>query len=134
MLAGGLAQHRELLAHLLDNHAVHLALGRGFLLRQDASQCGLQVGEPVAVLQVGRGADHGMHQGEVLHAQLWGEQASSGVPGRYWVPLPPDRDRQATTAFWRPQGYDRLTPLNIRVAPQHPACNLAPSWPLTVLA
>lgn len=117
MLAGGLAQHRELLAHLLDNHAVHLALGRGFLLRQDASQCGLQVGKPVAVLQVGRGADHGMHQGEVLHAQLWGEQASSGVPGRYWVPLPPDRDRQATTAFWWPQGYDRLTPLGCTPAP-----------------
>lgn len=81
MLAGGLAQHRKLLAHLLDDHAVHLALGRGFLLSQDASQCGLQVGEPVAVLQVGRGADHGMHQGEVLHAQLWGEQASSGTQG-----------------------------------------------------
>lgn len=70
VLAGGLAQHWELPAHLLDYHAVHLALGRGFLLGQDAPQCGLQVSEPVAVLQVGRGADHGVHQGEVLHAQL----------------------------------------------------------------
>ena len=124
MLAGSLAQHRELLAHLLDDHAVHLALGRGLLLSQDASQRGLQVGEPVAVLQVGRGADHGMHQGEVLHAQLWGEQASSAIPGGRCAPLPADRDRQATTAFWQPHGRDRLTPLKIRVAPQHLACNL----------
>lgn len=79
MLAGGLAQLRELLAHLSDNHAVHLALGRGVLLAQDAPQRGLQVREPVAVLQVGRGADHSMHQREVLHAQLWKEQASSGT-------------------------------------------------------
>lgn len=62
VLAGGLAQLRELLAHLSDNHAVHLALGRGVLLGQDAPQRGLQVREPVAVLQVGRGADHSVHQ------------------------------------------------------------------------
>lgn len=81
-LAGSLAQHREPRAHLSDDHAVHLALGRGVLLGQDAPQCGLQVREPVTVLQVGRGADHGMHQGEVLHAQLREEHASSRPPGR----------------------------------------------------
>lgn len=82
-LAGVLAQLRELLAHLPDNHAVHLALGRGFLFGQDAPQGGLQVGEPVAVLQVRRGADHRVHQGQVLHAQLQEEWLSSGTQGRH---------------------------------------------------
>lgn len=83
VLARGLPQHWEFLAHFSDNHAVHLALGGGFLLSQDAPQCSLQVRQPMSVLQIGRGADHSMHQGEVFHAQLWEEQASSGTSRRY---------------------------------------------------
>lgn len=45
----------------------------------------------MAVLQVGCGADHSMHQGEVLHAQLWEEQAGSAPPGEV-LELPPKRN------------------------------------------
>lgn len=69
-LAGTGRDFWELLINLQDDQFVHLALLTLLLLPQDALQDALQVGEAVLVLQIGRGADDGVHQREILHPQL----------------------------------------------------------------
>lgn len=60
----------ELLINLQDDQFVHLALLVLLLLPQDTLQDALQVRKAVLVLQIGCGADDGVHQRQILHSQL----------------------------------------------------------------
>lgn len=67
----------ELFVDLLHNELIHLLccsipliLSGVFLLPENPLQSPLQVGQPVLVLQVVRGAYNGVHEGEILHPQL----------------------------------------------------------------